>query len=296
MTLGALTLFTGLIWARTALLLKVTTACAITCLGIFFNEASSAPKTANVNTAPNAERRSDLDSSPIVLHPFSVTLTVTYRGIRAGKSNIVLERLDERRWRYESINRARGLARLVFPEDIRQYSEVALESGHLRPLRYVAEDGTRDAKRDIELIFDWSQRQVRGSAEEQPVSIALGDEDAFDPMSVQLALMLDLSRGATPDHYWLADKTQLKRYVYQFEGETTLTVADQSLKTVIWSSRREGSDRVTRVWHAKDFGYIPVRAERNRGDRLEWSMMAESYSIAALDPPNAQVRGKVTPR
>lgn len=241
--------------------------------------ASGAPP-APTQTAPSSPQAV---STPSTLQPFSVTLSVTYRGIRAGKSQILLERIDERLWRYESINRARGLFRLVFPEDISQYSEITFDSTGLRPLRYVAEDGTRDSSRDIDLSFDWQRRRVTGSAEQEPVAIALGTEPVFDPMSVQLALMQDLLRGHAPDHYWLADKTQLKRYIYRFEGEDTLTIAGGSLTTVIWSSRREGSDRVTRVWHAKDLGFIPLRAERYRGERLEWSMVAESYSRPVMD-------------
>jgi hypothetical protein len=235
-----------------------------------------------------------VEASP--LQPFRVTLSVTYRGVRAGRSEILLEPLGPGRWRYESVNRARGLFRLVFPEDISQYSEIMLNDAGLRPLRYVADDGTDDTSRDIDLVFDWSQRMVRGIAEQQAVSLTLGTEDALDPMSVQLALMRDLALGRTPDHYWLADKTQLKRYVYRFEGSDTLNIAGETLATVIWSSRREGSNRVTRVCYAKDMGYLPLRAERYRGDRLEWSMLADRYMIGPEVNPASQVRGNVTPR
>lgn len=213
------------------------------------------------------------------LQPFSVVLSVTYRGIRAGKSELSLQPLSEGRWRYSSTNRARGLFRLVFPDDIQQYSELQLTSDGIQPLRYVADDGSEDTTRDITLNFDWNQRKVSGIAEDEPVEITLGPEDAQDPMSVQLALMWALQAGQTPDHYWLADKRQLKRYLYRAEGRETLNVAGESLQTVIWSSHREGSDRVTRVWYAKDLGWIPLRAERRRGERVEWTMQAERYLL-----------------
>ena len=213
------------------------------------------------------------------LQPFSVVLTVTYRGIRAGKSELSLQPLSEDRWRYRSTNRARGLFRLVFPDDIEQYSELRLGAQGITPLRYVADDGSEDTARDITLNFDWDQRKVFGIAEDEPVQINLGPEDPQDPMSVQLALMWSLQAGHTPDHFWLADKRQLKRYLYRAEGRETLTVAGESLQTVIWSSHREGSDRVTRVWYAKDLGWIPLRAERVRGERVEWTMQAERYSL-----------------
>lgn len=213
-----------------------------------------------------------------MFRPFSVTLSVTYRGIRAGKSILTLEHLEGNLWRYRSSNRARGLFRLVFPEDISQHSDILIDQAGIRPQRYVADDGTTDTSRDIELIFDWSQRTIRGSAEQQAVFLTMEQqEEVLDPMSVQLALMRDLALGRSPDHYWLADKTQLKRYVYRFEAQTTLQIAGKSLITVVWSSHREGSDRVTRVWYAQDLGFMPVKAERRRGERTEWSMLAEAY-------------------
>ena len=111
------------------------------------------------------------------LQPFSVVLSVTYRGIRAGKSELRLEPLSEGRWRYSSTNRARGLFRLAFPDDIEQYSELQLGARGIQPLRYVADDGSEDTARDIALQFDWNQRKVSGLAEDEPVEINLGPED-----------------------------------------------------------------------------------------------------------------------
>ncbi|MFM8516437.1 MAG: hypothetical protein ACKODA_00935, partial [Nevskiaceae bacterium] len=59
------------------------------------------------------------------------------------------------------------------------------------------------------------------------------------------------------------------------------------LDTVVWSSHRPSSDRVTRVWYAPSLGFLPVQAERKRGDRLEWSMRLKTY--------RREVRGNVTP-
>lgn len=224
------------------------------------------------------------------LQGFSVSFAITYRGVRAGKSELVLTHQADDRWRYASSNRARGLFRLAFPEDIEQHSDLVIDESGPRPLRYRASDGSAAGQRDIDLHFDWQQRKISGIAEREKVSIDLGEVQVQDPMSVQLALMHALRTGATPDHYWIVDKTQLKRYRYRPEGAEVLKIANQNLATVIWTSQREGSDRLTRVWYAKDLGYLPVRAERRRGNRLEWSMLAEEYSL------HDQVRGKVTPR
>ena len=277
--------------ARGLTMLRLVTALA-TALVTLLASATLFPHASLANERPSPRTwMTEVTQSNPMFRPFRVSLSVTYRGIKAGKSILTLERLEGNLWRYRSSNRARGLFRLVFPEDISQYSEILIEQDGIRPQRYVADDGTTDTSRDIELIFDWSQGTIRGSAEQQPVFLTMDEEVVLDPMSVQLALMRDLALGRSPDHYWLADKTQLKRYVYRFEEQTTLQIAGKSLTTVVWSSQREGSDRVTRVWHAKELGFMPVKAERRRGDRMEWSMLAETY-----DWDTSQVSGKVTPR
>ena len=48
--------------------------------------------------------------------------------------------------------------------------------------------------------------------------------------------------------------------------------------TIKYRSRRPDSDRGTVFWCAPELGYMPVKVERQRGSKVEWSM-----SIATLD-------------
>jgi hypothetical protein len=122
--------------------------------------------------------------------------------------------------------------------------------------------------------------RVRGRAEDKPVDVALRP-GAQDGMSVQIALMLDLERGGSPDGFWLIDRNELKQYEYTGEGVARIATALGELDTVIWSSRRPGSERVTRVWYAPSLGYLPVQAERRRGGKLEWQMRITRLSRPA---------------
>ncbi len=210
------------------------------------------------------------------LAPFSVEFAVEWRGVYAGTSALRLERLGAERWRYSSRNNARGLARLAFPGEITQVSEFTL-NGAVRPLRFRGEDGSSSTARDIRLDFDWAAGRVRGIAERQPVDLAL-QPGLQDPLSVQVALMVELAAGHTPAGFWLIDKTLVKQYEYRSEGAARIATAAGEFDTVIWTSRRPGSDRLTRVWYAPSLGYLPVRAERSRGGRTELSMTLKSWA------------------
>ena len=209
------------------------------------------------------------DSAPLA--PFSVSFEVIFRGLNAGTASLTLERESGERWRYESHNEARGLFRLAFPGEITQTSVLRIENDQVTPLQYRADDGTDATAKDISLNFDQALSKVTGVAEEKTVNLAF-ETGTQDPMSVQIAVMQALSLGKTPSRYSMVDKQEIKTYEYRAWGRERISTPLGPLETVIWSSGRVGSDRVTKVWYAPSLGYAPVRAERRRGDKLEWAM------------------------
>ena len=210
------------------------------------------------------------------LEPFQASFEVVFRGMNAGMSSLELTRDNGNRWRYVSRNEARGLFKLALPGEIRQTSVFVLEDDKPRPLRYAADDGTKATDKDIALEFDWTTGRVRGTAERKPVDLPL-QAGLQDGMSVQIALLRALAAGERPSGFRLIDKDEIKEYLYVDEGRATLRTVAGELDTVVWSSRRPNSDRVTRVWYAPSLGFLPVQAERKRGDRLEWSMRLKTY-------------------
>jgi len=210
------------------------------------------------------------------VQPFTANYEVVFRGFNAGTSSLELVRENGDRWRYVSRNHARGLFRIALPGEIRQTSVLTIDESGVRPLRYAADDGTDSTTRDIRLEFDWPAGRVRGVAEQNPVDlpIAAGLQDG---MSVQLALMRALARGESPTGYSLIDKDEIKEYRYDFEGQTRLQTVAGELDVVIWASRRPNSNRITRVWYAPTLGYLPVQAERRKGDTVEWSMRLKNW-------------------
>lgn len=215
-------------------------------------------------------------SAETALMPFSVNFEVNFRGMNAGTASLELTRENGGTWRYVSRNNARGLFRLAFPGEIRQTSVFSIIDSEVRPLRYNADDGTNSKERDIQLQFDWSAARVRGVAENVRVDLPI-ESGLQDGMSVQIALLRALARGETPTGFKLIDKDEIKDYVYSAEKPVRLKTPMGELDTVVWSSHRPNSNRLTRVWYAPTLGYMPVQAERRKGDKLEWSMRLKSY-------------------
>ena len=209
------------------------------------------------------------------LKPFNASFEVVYRGMNAGTTTLELSPEGGDRWRYVSRANARGVFRLALSGEIRQTSQFTLVNGRPRPIRYVADDGTEDVKRDIRLDFDWKAGRVRGTAEAQPVDLPLR-EGLQDGMSVQVALISALAAGERPKRFFLIDKDEVKEYLYEPEGTARIKTAVGELDTIVYSSRRPTSDRVTRVWYAPSLGHTPVQAERRRAGKVEWTMRLKS--------------------
>ena len=125
------------------------------------------------------------------------------------------------------------------------------------------------------LTFDWPKLKVTGTAKEHAVDLAL-PADAQDPMSLQISSLRDLAAGKLKPTAWMVDTDKLKDYEMRQEGTARIDTELGELDTVIYTSRRPNSDRVTRTWVAPALGYLPVKAERVRGKKLEFTLLIQS--------------------
>ena len=65
------------------------------------------------------------------------------------------------------------------------------------------------------------------------------------------------------------DRDEIKDYQYTNEGTAKLKTAIGEIDTVIYSSTRPNSTRVSRFWYAPSLGFLPVRAEQERKGKVE---------------------------
>ena len=105
----------------------------------------------------------------------------------------------------------------------------------------------------------------------QAVDVAL-QPGLQDSLSVQLALIHELLAGRTPETFVMLDRDEIKDYLYTAEGKERVKTALGEHDTVRYRSRRPNSDRSTMFWCAPDLGYLPVKVERHKGSKIEWSM------------------------
>lgn len=214
---------------------------------------------------PETALAADGDS---VLTPSVATYSVEYRGINAGTIAFALRNPSPGQFVYESRSNARGVARLVIRNEVHEASTFSVADGRIQPQSYVLDDGSQDTSKDTRLQFDWNTRIARGEHENQPLEIKL-EPGLQDRMSVQVLVMQQLARGEEPGRLNFIDRDEVKAYQYMKEGAERLNTAVGEIDTVVYSSTREGSSRVSKIWYAPSLGYTPVRAEQVRRSKVE---------------------------
>jgi hypothetical protein len=211
-------------------------------------------------------------ADPIDLKPFRASYAAEWKGMTAGNSILELRPAAGDTYAYTSTNTARGLFRMAFPDALSQTSTFRVTDGKVVPLTF---RGADEKQREINLTFDWTKLKVTGVAKEHAVDLAL-PADAHDPMSLQIATLRDLAAGSIKPTVWMIDSDKLKDYEMKREGNERLETALGQLDTVIYTSRRANSDRITKTWVAPALGYLPVKAERIRGKKVEFTLKIES--------------------
>lgn len=212
-------------------------------------------------------------ADPIDLKPFQATYTAQWKGMSAATSVLELRRSGNDSYTYSTVNTPRGLFRMALPDSLTQASTFKLVDGRVVPLNF---RGSDEKERPIDLTFDWDRKRVTGKTRDHVVDLEI-PVDAQDPMSLQIAAVRDLAGGQLQEKVSLVDGDgKLKEYEVRREGTALLETALGTLDTVIYTSKRAGGDRLTRTWAAPALGYLPVKAERVRANKVEFTLLIES--------------------
>jgi Protein of unknown function (DUF3108) len=207
------------------------------------------------------------------LKPFEASYAWVWHGMNVAVSTLKLEQQQDT-WVYASKSDPRGIGKM-FSERPVQRSTLRVTENGVRPLSYKADDGTSQTKRDADVVFDWEHNRATGVYEDAKVDMPL-QPGVQDDLSVQIALMVELLAGRTPQQFLLIDKNTVREYRYTREGEESLSTPLGKIDTLIYRSQKTGSPRVTRFWCAPSLGFIPLRVEQKKGDDVQWTMQVQS--------------------
>jgi hypothetical protein len=196
---------------------------------------------------------------------FRATFTLNASNVDIGVTRWQLAPLANGRSFFSTQSEAIGIAKLFRDERIHERSEWQLVNGHIRPLLYTysREGGKRD--RQLRIQFDWAKKIALSEQNAQHATVQLSDS-TLDKSVYLIALMMDLAKGMQQAEYNVAEHGKTQRYQVNVVGNESLETVVGTLPTVVVERRRAGKSRLTRVWAAKDYHFLPVRIEHIEDD------------------------------
>ncbi len=208
-------------------------------------------------------------SAPV---PFVATYTIAWHGVPAGTSTLQLRQTAPQSYLYTSTDRASGVFRLAFPHPLRQSSRFRVTAGQVQPLAFQA----GGAGNDVLAQFDWKSDRVTGMAKGKLLDLKL-QAGTQDPLSVQIAIMLELLARDAPNGFWMLNTDEIDRFQYARQGEATLDTPLGKLRTILYTSHQPGSNKTTYLWLAPALNYMPARAEQREKGSTKISLQIEAF-------------------
>jgi hypothetical protein len=196
--------------------------------------------------------------------------------ILSGKLSTRLRATDNG---YEATHRIvpKGLARMLAGGSIEETSGFESTSNGISPVHYVSVDTLSKKKTRADISFDWSTGAVTGTVNGEPVESVL-DEIAYDRVSIQYELMVDLMNGGAGETYILFDVDRLKTLNVSLIGTKEVKVPAGKYTAVGIQHQAEGSSRITTLWCVEELDYLPVIIEQHRKGKLRMRATLSRYT------------------
>lgn len=225
--------------------------------------------------AGHAASAGDAPSQPAARPaPFVATYTIGWHGITAGSSTLELRETSPQSYLYTSTDTAYGVFRLAFPRPLNQSSRFRIAAGEVEPLAFEA----GGAGNDVMAQFDWKSGQVTGMAKGKLLALKLRP-GTQDPLSVQIAIMLELQAQSAPNSFWMLNTDEIDRFQYVRHEETTLHTPLGKLQTILYTSHQPGSSKTTYLWLAPALHYMPARAEQRVKGSTQVSLEIRAFKL-----------------
>jgi Protein of unknown function (DUF3108) len=144
-----------------------------------------------------------------------------------------------------------------------------------KPQIYKLTKNSIGKKKDELLEFDWRKLQVHHKTN-KPAGTLTIPANAFDKLTYQLKMRLDLLNNKEPAIYTVAEKRKLKEYRFIPLGSELLDTPVGKLETIkIKRDRGADSKRQTTLWLAKDWDYLLVKIQQQEKGKNYEVVMTE---------------------
>lgn len=175
----------------------------------------------------------------------------------AGSAKIDYAQQPSGQYTLRWVVEGRGLLKLLYPT-LEQQSHGEIGSHGLKPHFYRYAFGSK-ADKIYEATLDWETNFIT-------LKTAKGEQRHDLPRNTQDILSFMYQFMFVPPlqemHIALTNGRRLNTYQYEFEGEDSIVIADQTIQTVHIAHTRGETDEKIELWLASDYRYVPVKIRK----------------------------------
>jgi hypothetical protein len=210
------------------------------------------------------------NSNPKFLVPYRAKYALIKTGTTLAQATYTLAQTPKG-WEFRAHAKPTKMVALIIDSEIDEYSLLALDNGHVKPIQYeYTQKNDKDKNsQSLQVQYDWPSNiaTVNNGSKSQQLAIGAG---THDPLSVQLALMQHIKKGCREARYTVIDKMELQKRRFECGGTESVSTALGKYEAVRVSYRHGKRETIT--WLAPELNYIPVRIQQFRNSDLQSEM------------------------
>ncbi len=195
---------------------------------------------------------------------FTAEYNVYNRGVKVAEMRRIMAPAADGNFLYRSSTHTTGVFSLVRKDRIEEESRWQVTDGIIRSLGYTS-TRTGNRERKVAVRFDWDARRIISTISDESWPMPLVPQ-VVDKLLYQFALMTDLRAGVRKFNYTVADGGKIKIYDIEPLGEESVKTPLGRFQSMKFRHQKLGDDRITTLWCAPQFQYLPVQVEYLESD------------------------------
>ncbi|OEC44899.1 dehydrogenase [Pseudomonas sp. 1D4] len=208
------------------------------------------------------------------LKPFKASYTADWKTMPiSGSAGRALKQLDDGRWQLD-------FEASMLVASLSEISVFRLEKNTFLPVTYRFNRSGLGKRKQVELDFDWGEKQVIGTDRDNQVRLPL-NRGMVDKSTYQLVLQRDVAAGKKSMSYQVIDGDEVETYDFRVLGQERVDTMAGSVDAIKVERVRDPtqSSRKTTLWFAKDWDYLLVRLNQVEKDGKEYQIMLKEGSV-----------------